>query len=303
MSDARPETPEEMRMLAGEYVLGVLGGAEMRAVNEQAGTDPQLAGAIARWERQLGPMLTAVAEVAPPDDLWARIERAKSRASDGRQNGKAALRLASVSAVVAGPPAEPAWRRPVAAHRVWPWKAATGASLALAAGLAAIILMPSLAPQPKPPMAGGRDVSLVAVLALPESRPEARQDASPQMASDIGTARLVEPSPALPDPQPAAERVAGFFAAAWNDGTIVLTAFGPVQVAGGKALELWMQPPDATAPKSLGVLPASGRLATLPSMPANGTALFVSLEPAGGSPSGAPTGHIAFVGTLRQVRR
>jgi len=302
MSGARPETPEELRLLAGEYVLGVLGGAEMRAVGQQATIDPQLARAIAGWERRLGPMLTAVAEVAPPDALWARIQHAKSQVPDGRQGANPAARLASVPSAAARPPAEPAWPRPAAPRRVWPWKAATGVSLAVAVALAAFVGVPSLARRPTVPMPGGRDVALVAVLAQPESRGEPRQDTTAQMASDSGTARLAEPSD-TPDPARAAARPAGFLAATWPDGTVLLTAFAPVQVPGGKALELWLQPPDATAPRSLGLLPAAGRQVTLPGVPAPGTVLSVSLEPPGGSPTGAPTGRVVYAGTLRPIRQ
>jgi anti-sigma-K factor RskA len=303
MSGARPETPEELHMLAGEYVLGVLGSAEMRAVDRQATLDPQVARAIASWEQRLAPMLTAVLEVAPPDALWARIEHAKSLAPHERQDRKPPSLVTSTPSTMARPPAAPAWLRPAAARRVWPWRVATVASLALAAGMAAIVLIPSLAHRLSGPMLVARDVSLVAVLTQPESSGDTRQDAAPQMAADTGTARLVESRAGIPDLAPAAGRVAGFLAAAWPDGTMVLTAFAPLQVPGGKTLELWIQPPNATAPSSLGLLTAAGRQAILPTMPVNGTALMVSLEPPGGSPTGAPTGHVAYAGTLRQIRR
>jgi len=296
MSGARPETPEELHMLAGEYVLGVLGSAEMGAVDERAPVDPQLAHAIAGWERRFAPMLTAVAAVAPPDGLWARIEHAKAQAVDGRQRATAPPRLTVVPSTAAPPPAEPAWQRPAATRRIWPWKAATGASLALAAGLAAFMLMP--------PMPGGRDVAFVALLAQPESPAAPHQDASAQMASDTGLARLVEPQPASStESAPEAARMTGFLVAVWPDGTVVLTALSPVPLPGGKTLELWIQPPGATAPKSVGKLAAAGQQTTLPAMPVDGTSLSISLEPLGGSPTGAPTGRVVYAGTLRQVRR
>ncbi len=64
-----------------------------------------------------------------------------------------------------------------------------------------------------------------------------------------------------------------------------------------------MQPPGAKAPMSLGVLPASGRQVALPGTPPAGTALSVTLEAAGGSPTGAPTGRVVYAGTLRQPQR
>lgn len=68
----------------------------------------------------------------------------------------------------------------------------------------------------------------------------------------------------------------------------------------GKSLELWALPPDGKAPISLGVLPAEGHLDLQLSesqQAALRTALrvAVSLEPVGGSPTGAPTGPVLFV--------
>ena len=60
-----------------------------------------------------------------------------------------------------------------------------------------------------------------------------------------------------------------------------------------------------SAPKSLGVIPDSGvgRVA-LPATPdvslANVPALAVSLEPAGGSPTGAPTGPVLYSGKVER---
>jgi hypothetical protein len=189
------------------------------------------------------------------------------------------------------------------ARRVWPWQAATAASFALAAGLAAIVLVPSLAHRLDQPPPGGRDVALVAFLTQPEIPGGTRPDSAPQMANATGTATLVEPSSDVPDPARAAGRVGGFLAAAWPDGTVLLTALAPVQVPGGKTLELWLQPADGKAPKSLGMVPAAGGDVILSSVPEAGAALSVTLEPQGGSPTGAPTGRVVYAGTLRPVRR
>jgi anti-sigma-K factor RskA len=70
----------------------------------------------------------------------------------------------------------------------------------------------------------------------------------------------------------------------------------------GRAFELWAVPAEG-APRSLGLLPASGRgghaLTTEQSAALADTAAFaVSLEPEGGSPTGAPTGPVLFQGTV-----
>lgn len=62
------------------------------------------------------------------------------------------------------------------------------------------------------------------------------------------------------------------------------------------AMELWMLPADGSAPRSLGILPATGK--TELAMPANLIAqakgLAVSQEPPGGSPTGLPTGPVLY---------
>lgn len=92
-----------------------------------------------------------------------------------------------------------------------------------------------------------------------------------------------------------------FIAQAQPDGSVLVRAVGPVQVAAGKDLELWALPAGAQRPVSLGVLPAAGKTARLASPPAPGTQLLVSLEPQGGSPTGQPTGPVLFGGTLTRI--
>lgn len=75
----------------------------------------------------------------------------------------------------------------------------------------------------------------------------------------------------------------------------------------GRVFELWMLPTSGAAPVSLGLLPASGE-ATLPLPPAASqvlaasSTLAVSIEPLGGSTTGAPTGPVVFTAPLLQSR-
>jgi anti-sigma-K factor RskA len=79
------------------------------------------------------------------------------------------------------------------------------------------------------------------------------------------------------------------------------------QAAGaGKDYELWVLPPGKN-PVSLGVLKAGERIERpIDDMRAAlvqpGTTLAVSLEPAGGSASGAPTGPVLFTGVFHLAR-
>lgn len=71
------------------------------------------------------------------------------------------------------------------------------------------------------------------------------------------------------------------------------------QVPAGRDMELWALPKGAPRPHSMGVLPASGR--DMGAMPPPGTRIMVSLEPAGGSPTGQPTGPMVYSGMLQRL--
>jgi len=75
----------------------------------------------------------------------------------------------------------------------------------------------------------------------------------------------------------------------------------------GKSLELWVLPTEG-APRSLGLVSnASGetliRIRSSDARMQGATALAVSLEPAGGSPTRAPTGPVLCSGAIAPVRR
>lgn len=89
-----------------------------------------------------------------------------------------------------------------------------------------------------------------------------------------------------------------------RDRTVAVKVVGGAPVPPDKSLELWMLP-DGGAPRSLGVLPATGTgRVTLPALPdvalANVPALAVSLEQAGGSPTGAPQGPVLYTGRVEK---
>jgi anti-sigma-K factor RskA len=90
--------------------------------------------------------------------------------------------------------------------------------------------------------------------------------------------------------------------AARGERELALKAVAPVNVAPDRALELWALP-EGAAPRSLGLVPSSGsgrvRLpaAALERIPA----LAISLEPAGGSPTGAPTGPVLYSGRIERI--
>jgi anti-sigma-K factor RskA len=64
-----------------------------------------------------------------------------------------------------------------------------------------------------------------------------------------------------------------------------------------KSYELWSIEPNA-APKSLGLVEQASLSRALPVAPTGRATLAISLEPKGGSPTGAPTGPVVFSGAL-----
>lgn len=98
----------------------------------------------------------------------------------------------------------------------------------------------------------------------------------------------------------------GTIVASFNaDGrALVARPVAPVAIPADRVLELWAVPPQG-APRSLGLLSTSGAtVITRDRLPASvldtraTSALAVSVEPVGGSPTGAPTGPVVFAGRL-----
>lgn len=78
--------------------------------------------------------------------------------------------------------------------------------------------------------------------------------------------------------------------------TLVTRPVLPVSAPAGRALELWAVPGQG-APRSLGLLPGGSGTVSLRARVLTGAdTLAVSIEPQGGSPSGAPTGPIVYAG-------
>lgn len=139
-------------------------------------------------------------------------------------------------------------------------------------------------------------------------------------ASGLATVVMVGLGVLLANPQPQAPPVvivlqgteaggpgaASLVASVSGDGRALVTRpLQPVALAAGRALELWAVPPDG-APRSLGLISADGvtviRRERLPKAlldARNTAALAVSVEPPGGSPTGAPTGPVIYAGKLQ----
>ncbi len=102
------------------------------------------------------------------------------------------------------------------------------------------------------------------------------------------------------NPEAAQALNASFVASISADGrALVLRPLNPLTVSAQQALELWAVPAQG-APRSLGLVRADGATTLLRTRLLLDTAAFaVSVEPQGGSPTGAPTGPIVSVGKLQ----
>jgi len=60
-------------LLAAEYALGVLAGAERASAERRMARDRTFATLVVAWEKRLAPWAAEIAEVAPPPDMWDRI--------------------------------------------------------------------------------------------------------------------------------------------------------------------------------------------------------------------------------------
>jgi anti-sigma-K factor RskA len=119
---------------------------------------------------------------------------------------------------------------------------------------------------------------------------------------------LATPGPALPpvvivlnatEAATAGAAPSTFIASISGDGRAVVTRpLVNVALQNDRALELWALPASG-APRSLGVISANGATVVQRTQDLKGAAaLAVSLEPLGGSPTGAPTGPVLYVGKL-----
>ena len=156
-------------------------------------------------------------------------------------------------------------------RRLVAWKAAAGGASALAATLALFVLV-----EPR-------------TTVVPE-----RQIASPQRAGAPMVAIL-------------ADKGSNKAVASWDPGArqLVLAVTGDMPVGPQHSPELWVIPVGGK-PRSLGIMPegkqAHLRLAdALAQLLAGGATIAVSVEPRGGSPSGAPTGPVIASGALVQA--
>lgn len=102
-----------------------------------------------------------------------------------------------------------------------------------------------------------------------------------------------------------ADQTPGAVVEVFADGSSYVASLADVEVPADRALQVWTLPDPATGPVSIGLLgrDPSARLdaVSLPS-PKPRQLYEITLEPAGGSPTGKPTGPILFKGFAERPR-
>jgi anti-sigma-K factor RskA len=233
---------DDIEAVAGEYALGTLDAAERAAVAARRQREPALDRAIRRWEQDLAPLMDVGEPIAPPGDLFDRIEK----------------RLDLPQAGGASRNPEPASNVVVLRRKVTLWRSVAAVTSAVAASLMIVIAWQGMT---------GTDAEnrMVAVLQKDSTSPAFL------VTVDVPTRMLT-----------------------------VKPLTGPAEP--GKSYELWLVNASLGDPRSLGVI--SAPLTVSPNLRGyardiiEGSAVAVSLEPAGGSPTGKVTGPVLYSGPL-----
>lgn len=261
-------SPEERDQLAAEYVLGTLDAAERRDASALVVRDPDFAASVRAWEDRLAPLDAQTAPEPPSAVLWQRIEQTIDDAGRLPPDIFAGPLAGDLGRADDAPAIDAGGRLEDAAGiadvidlraRLARWRAAAATAMALAAALAAVAVIDRL-PKADVPTTG-RYLAVVNT-----------DGALPAMIVDVDTA----------------------------GGTVTVRPVAADRPA-DRSLELWAIP-EGGQPVSLGLVdPATKVQHFRPDragvIPTRG--LFaVSVEPVGGSPTGAPTGPVIYSGAL-----
>jgi anti-sigma-K factor RskA len=323
---------EEQDTLAGEYVLGTLSAEEREHAEALLSFDPGFEAAVRQWERRLGELNVMVEAVEPPTAVWEKIKgevTSAAPASDSAPLEPAGEPQTSV------PPGEPELHLPrdlddpamaaALATDLGPFPE-TAADQAPAATTDIEQAAPVAAPVAEPAaIRPGADVinlaarvrrwqrvsvvfgAVAALLALYVAAWQAAPELIPARLRPAGMAMKTADTPRAQQPdrlvavlQPGPNAPAFLLTLDALTHTLVVRRVSATAEA-GKSYELWLIASRGGAPQSLGLVgdeeftqrtvPASFNADTL-----RNAVYAVSLEPAGGSKSGAPSGPVLFTG-------
>ncbi len=287
-------TDDDRDALAAEYVLGTLDAEERAQAQLMTTVDPGFAAAVKVWERQLGELSAMVDSKEPPAETW---ERVKARIAGVEPSAMLALpeleRPEDLKPQPGPAPVAPVMIDPTRSDaevidltgRVRRWRAATMLTGAIAA-------------------------SLLAFVAIRETRPDALPVALQPKPKIVEVTRTVEVPSAAPVEFVAVLQKDAFSPAFLltldlDKKTVTVRAVGAERQA-GKSYELWLIADKNPRPRSLGLIgdqqfTVRRALADYDAGTINRATYAVSLEPEGGSTTGAPSGPVLYSGKLVQA--
>src|SRR5256714_339364 len=268
---------EDHIALAAEYALGTLDADERTQVETMMAVDKEFTAIVQAWEFRLGVLNQMVGSVEPRPIVWENIRNAI-----GHAEPQAPLVLPETPP----PPVAPA---PVVDNsnviqltgRARRWRNVASFTSAIAAALLVMMAMQVYQPDLLPD--GIRPKPRTQVVEVQTPAPPAAAQYVALLQKDAG-------SPAF---------ILTVDAATKN---FTVRKVG-AQPEAGKSFELWVVSDKLQRPRSLGLIGSSDFtarpvLSGYDSDLVNQATYAVSLEPEGGSPTGAPTGPIVYTGKL-----
>jgi anti-sigma-K factor RskA len=302
---------EDHIALAAEYALGTLDAGERAQVETMMAVDTEFAAIVHAWEYRLGVLNQMVGSIEPRPIVWENIKAAIGHSAGSQTplvlpEAPPSLLPEPLSEPVAEPVAAPvvAEAPPVAMDR------ATDRSTDRSIDNSNVIQLAGRAKRWRSvaSVATALAAALIGMLAVQVYRPELLPDAL-RPKPRIQTVEVRTPAPS---PVPSAQYVALL----QRDGgspAFILTVDAAsknftVRKVGadaepGKSFELWLISDKLPQPRSLGVIGGSDFtarpvLADYDAGTINAATYAVTVEPAGGSPSGKPTSAPIYIGKL-----
>jgi len=302
---------EDHIALAAEYALGTLDAGERAQVETMMAVDTEFAAIVHAWEYRLGVLNQMVGSIEPRPIVWENIKAAIGHSAGSQTplvlpEAPPSPPPEPLSEPVAEPVAAPvvAEAPPVAVDRL------TDRSTDRSADNSNVIQLAGRAKRWRSvaSFATALAAALIGMLAVQVYRPELLPDAL-RPKPRIQTVEVRTPAPS---PVPSAQYVALL----QRDGgspAFILTVdaasknFTVRKVSAdaepGKSFELWLISDKLPQPRSLGVIGGSDFtarpvLADYDAGTINAATYAVTVEPAGGSPSGKPTSAPIYIGKL-----
>src|SRR5205823_9720207 len=281
---------EDHIALAAEYALGTLDADERAQVETMMAVDTEYTALVHAWEYRLGVLNQMVGSVEPRPIVWENIKAAIGHSTEQQ---------APLVLPEAPPPEPPPAEEPVVAAA--PPAAVDNSNVIQLTGR--VRRLRSVAS-----IATALAAGLVAMLAVQVYRPELL----PEALRPKPRIQTVEVKTPAPSPVPSAQYVALL----QRDGgspAFILTVDAAtknftVRKVGadaepGKSFELWLISDQLPQPRSLGVIGGSDFtarpvLADYDAGTINAATYAVTVEQAGGSPSGQPTSAPIYTGKL-----